>query len=61
MCALTLISHNYNVYVFSVCAGPLMVIVEYCCYGNLSNFLKGKREVFVYNTVSLQTYLKMVL
>lgn len=41
--------------VFSVCAGPLMVIVEYCCYGNLSTFLKSKREVFVHNKVSLQT------
>ncbi|CAN9506270.1 unnamed protein product [Ophioblennius macclurei] len=26
--------------------GPLMVIVEYCRYGNLSTFLKNKREVF---------------
>lgn len=24
-----------------------MVIVEYCCYGNLSTFLKTKRDVFV--------------
>ncbi|XP_069007813.1 vascular endothelial growth factor receptor 1 isoform X3 [Embiotoca jacksoni] len=29
--------------------GPLMVIVEYCRFGNLSTFLKNKREVFVYN------------
>ncbi|KAK7879036.1 hypothetical protein WMY93_030789 [Mugilogobius chulae] len=27
--------------------GPLMVIVEYCRFGNLSNFLKTKRGVFV--------------
>uniref|UniRef100_A0A8C9GGP9 Vascular endothelial growth factor receptor 3 n=1 Tax=Piliocolobus tephrosceles TaxID=591936 RepID=A0A8C9GGP9_9PRIM len=26
--------------------GPLMVIVEYCKYGNLSNFLRAKRETF---------------
>lgn len=26
-----------------------MVIVEYCRFGNLSNFLKNKREVFVHN------------
>lgn len=26
--------------------GPLMVIVEYCKYGNLSNFLRIKREAF---------------
>uniref|UniRef100_A0A8C9X559 receptor protein-tyrosine kinase n=1 Tax=Sander lucioperca TaxID=283035 RepID=A0A8C9X559_SANLU len=58
------IGHHLNVVnLLGACTkpgGPLMVIVEYCCYGNLSNFLKGKREVFVYNTVSLQTYLKMV-
>uniref|UniRef100_A0A3B4AE65 Vascular endothelial growth factor receptor 3 n=1 Tax=Periophthalmus magnuspinnatus TaxID=409849 RepID=A0A3B4AE65_9GOBI len=27
--------------------GPLMVIVEYCKYGNLSNFLRSKREFFL--------------
>uniref|UniRef100_A0A7N8X062 Vascular endothelial growth factor receptor 3 n=1 Tax=Mastacembelus armatus TaxID=205130 RepID=A0A7N8X062_9TELE len=27
--------------------GPLMVIVEYCKYGNLSNFLRAKREFFL--------------
>uniref|UniRef100_A0A8C1KNK6 Vascular endothelial growth factor receptor 3 n=1 Tax=Cyprinus carpio TaxID=7962 RepID=A0A8C1KNK6_CYPCA len=27
--------------------GPLMVIVEYCKYGNLSNFLRTKREFFL--------------
>uniref|UniRef100_UPI003AADEB64 vascular endothelial growth factor receptor 1 n=1 Tax=Centroberyx gerrardi TaxID=166262 RepID=UPI003AADEB64 len=32
--------------------GPLMVIVEYCRYGNLSTYLKSKREVFVHNRVS---------
>ncbi|KAK2492966.1 hypothetical protein MC885_020832 [Smutsia gigantea] len=26
--------------------GPLMVIVEFCKYGNLSNFLRAKRETF---------------
>uniref|UniRef100_A0A8C1KIV1 Vascular endothelial growth factor receptor 3 n=1 Tax=Cyprinus carpio TaxID=7962 RepID=A0A8C1KIV1_CYPCA len=29
--------------------GPLMVIVEYCKYGNLSNFLRTKREFFLPN------------
>ncbi|KAM4544345.1 vascular endothelial growth factor receptor 1 [Fundulus diaphanus] len=28
--------------------GPLMVIVEYCRFGNLSAFLKNKRDVFVH-------------
>lgn len=27
--------------------GPLMVIVEYCKYGNLSNYLRGKRGDFI--------------
>ncbi|KAF1373009.1 hypothetical protein PFLUV_G00255900 [Perca fluviatilis] len=48
------IGHHLNVVnLLGACTkpgGPLMVIVEYCCYGNLSNFLKGKREVFVHNT-----------
>lgn len=29
-----------------VALGPLMVIVEFCKYGNLSNFLRAKREAF---------------
>lgn len=29
-----------------------MVIVEYCRYGNLSAFLKSKRDVFVHDRVS---------
>ncbi|XP_030254120.1 vascular endothelial growth factor receptor 1 isoform X2 [Sparus aurata] len=47
------IGHHLNVVnLLGACTkpgGPLMVIVEYCCYGNLSNFLKSKREVFVHN------------
>lgn len=31
--------------------GPLMVIVEFCKYGNLSNFLRAKREAFSPYTV----------
>uniref|UniRef100_A0A8C5K3Y8 Vascular endothelial growth factor receptor 1 n=1 Tax=Jaculus jaculus TaxID=51337 RepID=A0A8C5K3Y8_JACJA len=30
-------------------SGPLMVIVEYCKYGNLSNYLKSKRDFFFLN------------
>ncbi|XP_051266110.1 vascular endothelial growth factor receptor 1 isoform X2 [Dicentrarchus labrax] len=48
------IGHHLNVVnLLGACTkpgGPLMVIVEYCCYGNLSTFLKSKREVFVHNT-----------
>uniref|UniRef100_A0A671TXM8 receptor protein-tyrosine kinase n=1 Tax=Sparus aurata TaxID=8175 RepID=A0A671TXM8_SPAAU len=50
------IGHHLNVVnLLGACTkpgGPLMVIVEYCCYGNLSNFLKSKREVFVHNPVN---------
>uniref|UniRef100_A0A672YZK7 Vascular endothelial growth factor receptor 3 n=1 Tax=Sphaeramia orbicularis TaxID=375764 RepID=A0A672YZK7_9TELE len=35
--------------------GPLMVIVEYCKYGNLSNFLRAKREFFLPYRVSKNT------
>uniref|UniRef100_A0A8C4DM90 receptor protein-tyrosine kinase n=1 Tax=Dicentrarchus labrax TaxID=13489 RepID=A0A8C4DM90_DICLA len=49
------IGHHLNVVnLLGACTkpgGPLMVIVEYCCYGNLSTFLKSKREVFVHNTL----------
>ncbi|XP_041817873.1 vascular endothelial growth factor receptor 1 [Chelmon rostratus] len=47
------IGHHLNVVnLLGACTkpgGPLMVIVEYCRYGNLSTFLKSKREVFVHN------------
>ncbi|XP_067434475.1 vascular endothelial growth factor receptor 1 isoform X1 [Thunnus thynnus] len=47
------IGHHLNVVnLLGACTkpgGPLMVIVEYCRYGNLSAFLKSKREVFVHN------------
>uniref|UniRef100_A0A8C6TGS2 Vascular endothelial growth factor receptor 3 n=1 Tax=Neogobius melanostomus TaxID=47308 RepID=A0A8C6TGS2_9GOBI len=38
--------------------GPLMVIVEFCKYGNLSNFLRAKREFFLPYRVSL-LYIKL--
>ncbi|XP_034427857.1 vascular endothelial growth factor receptor 1 isoform X1 [Hippoglossus hippoglossus] len=50
------IGHHLNVVnLLGACTkpgGPLMVIVEYCCYGNLSTFLKSKREVFVQDQLS---------
>uniref|UniRef100_A0A4W6DRA7 receptor protein-tyrosine kinase n=1 Tax=Lates calcarifer TaxID=8187 RepID=A0A4W6DRA7_LATCA len=53
---LNYIGHHLNVVnLLGACTkpgGPLMVIVEYCRYGNLSTFLKSKREVFVHNRVS---------
>ncbi|KAM9712753.1 vascular endothelial growth factor receptor 1 isoform 1-T1 [Menidia menidia] len=32
--------------------GPLMVIVEFCRFGNLSAFLKNKRDVYVHNRLA---------
>uniref|UniRef100_A0A8D0CNB7 Vascular endothelial growth factor receptor 3 n=1 Tax=Scleropages formosus TaxID=113540 RepID=A0A8D0CNB7_SCLFO len=37
--------------------GPLMVIVEYCKYGNLSNYLRTKREFFLPYRVSIAGFL----
>lgn len=36
--------------------GPLMMIVEFCKYGNLSNYLRGKRDDFLVYKVSLHLY-----
>ncbi|XP_064413025.1 vascular endothelial growth factor receptor 1 [Latimeria chalumnae] len=45
------IGHHLNVVnLLGACTkqgGPLMVIVEYCKYGNLSNYLKSKRDLFL--------------
>ncbi|KAF7654021.1 hypothetical protein LDENG_00075510 [Lucifuga dentata] len=49
------IGHHLNVVnLLGACTKPggaLMIIVEYCRYGNLSTFLKSKRNVFVRNRV----------
>ncbi|XP_048388559.1 vascular endothelial growth factor receptor 1 isoform X1 [Stegostoma tigrinum] len=54
------IGHHLNVVnLLGACTrhgGPLMVIVEYCKYGNLSNYLKSKRNNFVlHKETTLQT------
>ncbi|XP_028816438.1 vascular endothelial growth factor receptor 1 isoform X2 [Denticeps clupeoides] len=50
------IGHHLNVVnLLGACTragGPLMVIVEYCRHGNLSAYLKSKREVFFLTTVT---------
>ncbi|XP_036379838.1 vascular endothelial growth factor receptor kdr-like [Megalops cyprinoides] len=47
------IGHHLNVVnLLGACTkpgGPLMVIVEYCKYGNLSNYLRSKRGDFIFN------------
>ncbi|XP_041922906.1 vascular endothelial growth factor receptor 1 isoform X1 [Alosa sapidissima] len=49
------IGHHLNVVnLLGACTkpgGPLMVIVEYCRHGNLSAYLKSKRQVFLMNRV----------
>uniref|UniRef100_A0A671RUU4 receptor protein-tyrosine kinase n=1 Tax=Sinocyclocheilus anshuiensis TaxID=1608454 RepID=A0A671RUU4_9TELE len=59
------IGHHLNVVnLLGACTktgGPLMVIVEYCKFGNLSAYLKSKREVFLLNRVSLSIYLSVYL
>ncbi|XP_012671579.2 vascular endothelial growth factor receptor 1 isoform X1 [Clupea harengus] len=49
------IGHHLNVVnLLGACTkpgGPLMVIVEYCRHGNLSAYLKSKRELFLMNTL----------
>uniref|UniRef100_A0A663LXL5 Vascular endothelial growth factor receptor 1 n=1 Tax=Athene cunicularia TaxID=194338 RepID=A0A663LXL5_ATHCN len=56
------IGHHLNIVnLLGACTkngGPLMVIVEYCKYGNLSNYLKSKRNFFCPNKVRRQMALK---
>ncbi|KAL8190951.1 UNVERIFIED_CONTAM: Vascular endothelial growth factor receptor 1, partial [Gekko kuhli] len=56
------IGHHLNVVnLLGACTrsgGPLMVIVEYCKYGNLSSYLKSKRNFFSTNKdISIQVEL----
>uniref|UniRef100_A0AAQ5XJ05 receptor protein-tyrosine kinase n=1 Tax=Amphiprion ocellaris TaxID=80972 RepID=A0AAQ5XJ05_AMPOC len=50
------IGHHLNVVnLLGACTkpgGPLMMIVEFCKYGNLSNYLRGKRDDFIVYKVS---------
>ncbi|NXA37567.1 VGFR1 factor, partial [Eudromia elegans] len=52
------IGHHLNIVnLLGACTkngGPLMVIVEYCKYGNLSNYLKSKRNFFCSSKDSVQ-------
>ena len=51
-CIISLNKRKELTFETSVSLGPLMVIVEYCKYGNLSNFLRAKREFFLPYRVS---------
>ncbi|XP_036991059.2 vascular endothelial growth factor receptor kdr-like [Artibeus jamaicensis] len=57
------IGHHLNVVnLLGACTkpgGPLMVIVEFCKYGNLADFLRGKRGDFIASKVPLSMDRKM--
>lgn len=44
------------IFLYYVWSGPLMIIVEYCKYGNLSNYLRSRRGDFVVYKVSSRCY-----
>ncbi|XP_042522826.1 vascular endothelial growth factor receptor kdr-like [Dipodomys spectabilis] len=57
------IGHHLNVVnLLGACTkpgGPLMIIVEFCKYGNLANFLRGKRGDFIASKSQLNMEKKM--
>ncbi|XP_058514843.1 vascular endothelial growth factor receptor kdr-like isoform X2 [Ochotona princeps] len=57
------IGHHLNVVnLLGACTkpgGPLMIIVEFCKYGNLANFLRGKRGDFIASKAQLNIEKKM--
>lgn len=34
---------------YYILVGPTLVITEYCCYGDLLNFLRRKRDSFIFS------------
>lgn len=40
--------------------GPTLVITEYCCFGDLLNFLRRKRESFIYSKLEEDCYYRNV-
>ncbi|XP_051954295.1 mast/stem cell growth factor receptor kita-like isoform X2 [Xyrauchen texanus] len=41
--------------------GPTLVITEYCCFGDLLNFLRRRRESFYYSTLGEDPYYRNVM
>uniref|UniRef100_A0A8C2D1L2 Mast/stem cell growth factor receptor Kit n=1 Tax=Cyprinus carpio TaxID=7962 RepID=A0A8C2D1L2_CYPCA len=41
--------------------GPTLVITEYCCFGDLLNFLRRRRESFYYTTLGEDSYYRNVM
>lgn len=42
-------------------AGPTLVITEYCCFGDLLNFLRRKRESFICSKLEEDCYYHNVM
>lgn len=42
-------------------AGPTLVITEYCCFGDLLNFLRRKRESFICSTHEEDCYYRNIV
>lgn len=42
-------------------AGPTLVITEYCCFGDLLNFLRRKRESFICYKLEEDCYYRNVM
>ncbi|KAL0164408.1 hypothetical protein M9458_040161, partial [Cirrhinus mrigala] len=40
--------------------GPTLVITEYCCFGDLLNFLRRRRESFYFTTLGEDSYYRNV-
>lgn len=45
----------------SLSAGPTLVITEYCCFGDLLNFLRRKRESFICSKLEEDYYYRNVM
>lgn len=45
----------------SLPAGPTLVITEYCCFGDLLNFLRRKRESFICSKLEENCYYRNVM
>lgn len=43
------------------CTGPTLVITEYCCFGDLLNFLRRRRESFYFTTLGEESYYRNVM
>lgn len=45
---------------FSLFSGPTLVITEYCCFGDLLNFLRRKRDSFICFKMAEDSYYRNI-